>query len=102
MLSVNKQCVKFDKTYKNRNTGRSPPYSVRPIRFNTRAVASLYMRVQVAVGVHGEDETALHMADEGAYTAQFTRAGGKLMIEHNWMEEPPQMEDRNELIYGSQ
>ena len=24
--------------------------------------------------------------------------GGKLMIEHKWMEEPPQMEDRNQLI----
>jgi hypothetical protein len=28
----------------------------------------------------------------------FAKEGGKLMIEHKWMEEPPQMEDRNQLI----
>jgi hypothetical protein len=30
----------------------------------------------------------------------FAKEGGKLMIEHKWMEEPPQMEDRNQLIYS--
>ena len=27
----------------------------------------------------------------------FSKKGGKLMIQHMWMEEPPQMEDRNQL-----
>jgi hypothetical protein len=27
----------------------------------------------------------------------FAKKGGKLMIKHKWMEEPPQMEDRKEL-----
>lgn len=31
-------------------------------------------------------------------TLRYSRAGGKLMIMHKWLEEPPQMEDRNELI----
>jgi hypothetical protein len=30
-------------------------------------------------------------------TFSFAKKGGKLMIEHQWMEEPPQMEDRNLL-----
>lgn len=29
---------------------------------------------------------------------RFAKAGGKLMITHKWLEEPPQMEDRNQLI----
>ena len=28
----------------------------------------------------------------------FAKEGAKLMIEHKWMEEPPEMEDRNQLI----
>ncbi|MCB2294391.1 DUF3231 family protein [Clostridium algoriphilum] len=30
-------------------------------------------------------------------TFYYAKKGGKLMIEHKWMEEPPQMEDRNQL-----
>ena len=30
-------------------------------------------------------------------TFGYAKKGGKLMIEHKWMEEPPQMEDRNQL-----
>lgn len=31
-------------------------------------------------------------------TLDFAQEGGKLMIKHKWLEEPPQMEDRNMLI----
>lgn len=31
-------------------------------------------------------------------TSQYAKDGGKLMINHKWLEEPPQMEDRNSLI----
>jgi hypothetical protein len=30
----------------------------------------------------------------------FAKKGAKLMIAHKWMEEPPQMEDRNQLIHS--
>jgi len=30
-------------------------------------------------------------------TFEYSKKGGKLMIKHRWMEEPPQMEDRNQL-----
>lgn len=30
-------------------------------------------------------------------TFAYSKKGGKLMIKHRWMEEPPQMEDRNQL-----
>ena len=30
-------------------------------------------------------------------TFSYSKKGGKLMIQHKWMEEPPQMEDRNQL-----
>ena len=30
-------------------------------------------------------------------TFDYSKKGGKIMIEHKWMEEPPQMEDRNQL-----
>lgn len=33
-------------------------------------------------------------------TLDFAREGGKLMIKHKWLEEPPQMVDRNQLIKG--
>jgi len=31
-------------------------------------------------------------------TFNFSKKGGKLLIQNRWMEEPPQMEDRNQLI----
>ncbi|MBU3181858.1 DUF3231 family protein [Clostridium psychrophilum] len=31
-------------------------------------------------------------------TFDYSKKGGKIMIEHKWMEEPPQMEDRNKLV----
>ena len=30
-------------------------------------------------------------------TYKFASKGGQLMIKHNWLEEPPQKEDRNQL-----
>jgi len=30
-------------------------------------------------------------------TFSYSKKGGKIMIQYNWMEEPPQMEDRNQL-----
>jgi hypothetical protein len=30
-------------------------------------------------------------------TFDYSKKGGKIMIAHKWMEEPPQMEDRNQL-----
>jgi hypothetical protein len=30
-------------------------------------------------------------------TFTYSKKGGKMMIKHGWMEEPPQMEDRNQL-----
>ncbi|MCB2292794.1 DUF3231 family protein [Clostridium algoriphilum] len=30
-------------------------------------------------------------------TFDYSKKGGKILIEHKWMEEPPQMEDRNQL-----
>lgn len=30
-------------------------------------------------------------------TFSFSKEGGKIMIKHKWMEEPPQMENRNLL-----
>ncbi len=35
-------------------------------------------------------------------TQMYAREGGKIMIKHKWLEEPPQMEDRNELIRAMQ
>ena len=37
-----------------------------------------------------------------ADTLAFAQEGGKLMIRHRWMEEPPQMEDRNAIIHSVQ
>lgn len=31
-------------------------------------------------------------------TFDYSKKGGKLMIKHKWMEEPPQMEDRNQIM----
>lgn len=33
-------------------------------------------------------------------TFAFSKKGGKILINHKWMEEPPQMEDRNQLTNG--
>ncbi len=35
-------------------------------------------------------------------TLDFAVEGGKLMIKHKWLEEPPQMEDRNAIIHSKQ
>ncbi len=35
-------------------------------------------------------------------TFLFARDGAELMIKHRWMEEPPQMEDRNQLTKSKQ
>jgi nitrogen fixation protein len=33
----------------------------------------------------------------GADIFKFAQDGGKIMIKNGWMEEPPQIEDRNQL-----
>lgn len=78
-----------------------PPFSDKMMMYLTNILTSAAMAGNVmgmAFSMRGDlpAKLAVIMLD----TSQYAKAGGKLMIAHKWLEEPPQMEDRNELIRG--
>jgi hypothetical protein len=78
-----------------------PPFSDKLMMFCTNIMAS-YAVGNNALGMSFSMRSDLPMklALMAKDSLDFVRDGGKLMIKHKWLEEPPQMEDRNQLIKG--
>lgn len=76
-----------------------PPFSDKMMLYLTNILTSSAMAgnaLGMAFSMRSDlpAKLAIIMID----TSQYAKEGGKLMIEHKWLEEPPQMEDRNQLI----
>jgi len=74
------------------------PFSDKLMMFLTSIIASAGIGY-TAMGTSFSMRSDLHLkfAMFAKNIFSFTKEGGKIMIKHNWMEEPPQMEDRNQL-----
>lgn len=77
-----------------------PPFSDKLMLYLTNFLLSSALGGNALIGMAYSIRSDLpaKLAVIVADAARFTRAGGKLMIVHRWLEEPPQMEDRNQLI----
>ena len=73
-----------------------PPFTDKIMMFCANIMAS-YAIGSNALGMSFSmrGDLPLKLAFIAKDTLDFAREGGKLMIKHKWLEEPPQMEDRN-------
>lgn len=76
-----------------------PPFSDKLMLFLTNILTSSSMYINsMGLAFSMRSDLPAKLAVIMAGSAKFARDGGRLMIEHKWLEEPPQVEDRNELI----
>lgn len=75
-----------------------PPFSDKLMMYLSSLISSSAMGYN-ALGTSFSMRSDLHtkLALISKDTFDYAKKGGKIMIEHKWMEEPPQMEDRNQL-----
>ncbi|HEY5563191.1 MAG TPA: DUF3231 family protein [Clostridiaceae bacterium] len=75
-----------------------PPFSDKLMMYITNLISSSAMGFN-ALGTSFSMRSDLHLklALIAKDTFDYSKKGGILMIKHKWMEEPPQMEDRNQL-----
>jgi len=74
------------------------PASEKLMMYTTSIIASSaigYNALGTSFSMRSDLHTKLSLI--GKDTFDFAKKGGKIMISHKWMEEPPQMEDRNQL-----
>ena len=76
-----------------------PPFSDKLMMYITSLISSSALGLS-ALGTSFSMRSDLHLklALIVKDTFDYSKKGGKIMIAHKWMEEPPQMEDRNQLI----
>ena len=75
-----------------------PPFTDKLMMYITSLLSSAGIGY-TAMGTSFSMRSDLHLkfAAIAKGIFDFSVAGGKIMIKHRWMEEPPQMEDRNQL-----
>lgn len=74
------------------------PFSDKLMMYITNLISSSalgYNALGTAFSMRSDLHTKLKLIANDSF--DYTKKGGKLMISHKWMEEPPQMEDRNQL-----
>ncbi len=76
-----------------------PPFSDKMMMFLSNILSS-YAMAGNALGMafSMRSDLPIKLSVIAKDTLDYAREGGKLMIKHKWLEEPPQMEDRNHLI----
>ncbi|WP_079525998.1 DUF3231 family protein [Halobacillus hunanensis] len=77
----------------------TPPFSDKLMMYNTNLLSTFGLGSNVIGGAFSfrpDLPVKLAMLAKDIFT--YSKEGGKIMIENNWMEEPPQAENRNELI----
>ena len=77
---------------------KESPFSDKLMMYITNLISSSAMGYN-AIGTSFSMRSDLHLkfALVAKDTFEYSKKGGILMIKHKWMEEPPQMEDRNQL-----
>ena len=75
-----------------------PPFSDKLMMYLTSIVSNASIGY-TALGTSFSMRRDLHikLGRMSKNIFDFSKEGGKIMIKHKWMEEPPQMEDRNQL-----
>ncbi|WP_150909163.1 DUF3231 family protein (plasmid) [Niallia taxi] len=74
------------------------PFSDKLMMYNTSLLTSFGLGTNAlggAFSLRNDLPTKMSLLAKDIYT--FAQEGGKIMIKNGWMEEPPQMEDRNKL-----
>jgi hypothetical protein len=74
------------------------PFSDKLMMYMTNLISSSaigFNALGTSFSMRGDLHTKLALISKDTF--DFAKKGGKIMIKHKWMEEPPQMEDRNEL-----
>ncbi|TCP19310.1 uncharacterized protein DUF3231 [Scopulibacillus darangshiensis] len=85
-------------------TGRAtdstlPPFSDKLMMYNTSLLSTFGLGTNtIGAAFSLRTDLPLKMAKLAQDIFNFSKEGGKLMVNHNWMEEPPQAEDRNQLM----
>lgn len=84
-------------------TGRAtdstiPPFSDKLMMYNTSLLSVFGLGSNtIGAAFSLRSDLPLKMAKLAQDIFSFSKEGGKLMVKHNWMEEPPQAEDRYQL-----
>lgn len=75
-----------------------PPFSDKIMMYCTNIMASFAIgNNALGMSFSVRSDLPAKLAVMSKDTLDFVREGGKLMIKHKWLEEPPQMEDRSLL-----
>jgi hypothetical protein len=75
-----------------------PPFTDKLMMYITSLISSSSMAFNVlgtSYSMRSDLQLKLGLISKDVF--QFAKEGAKIMIKHKWMEEPPQMEDRNQL-----
>jgi hypothetical protein len=79
-------------------TSKTAPFSDKLMMYNTSLLASFGLGSNAlggAFSLRSDLPTKMAFIAKDIFT--FAQDGGKIMIKNGWMEEPPQIEDRNQL-----
>jgi len=80
-----------------------PPFSDKLMMFTANVLTSFGLTGNaLGMAFSMRSDLPAKLAFIAQDTLNFAVQGGKLMIEHRWLEEPPQMEDRNQIIKQTQ
>ncbi|MEY2191932.1 DUF3231 family protein [Neobacillus sp. BF23-41] len=78
-----------------------PVFSDKFIMFNVSSmIAAGIGNYGMAIAASPRRDIALKYASLLPEISQYAEGGAKIMIKHGWMEEPPQADDRDEIIQG--
>lgn len=79
-------------------TSKTAPFSDKLMMYNTSLLGSFGLGSNALGGAFSlRSDLPAKMALLAKDIFTFAQEGGKIMIKNGWMEEPPQMEDRNQL-----
>jgi hypothetical protein len=76
----------------------NPPFTDKLMMYITSLISSSAMAFNVlgtTYSMRSDLQLKLGLISKDVF--QFSKKGAEIMIKHKWMEEPPQMEDRNQL-----
>ncbi|MCB2298702.1 DUF3231 family protein [Clostridium tagluense] len=82
----------------NATNSTMPPFSDKIMMFLTNLISIYalgYNALGVSFSLRSDLPAKLLFVEKDTFS--YANEGGKLMIKHKWLEEPPQMDDRNEL-----
>ncbi|HET7627107.1 MAG TPA: DUF3231 family protein [Bacillales bacterium] len=77
------------------------PFSNKLMMYNTSLLSSFGLTSNaLGTSFSLRSDLPLKMANLSRNIFNYAKKGGKLMIENGWMEKPPQMEERSQVIQG--